>query len=277
MGAWLNVTKLDRFFDRALLALVARGSGRTVALVSLVLYPGVGLALPLALSWSIPNLMAANLIGVTLAATVSLGWLSVQLEAKNRRNLVEWTTNLRLLSAEEFEWMVGELFRRDDWKVRETGRQDGPDGNIDLELTKGTERRIVQCKRWTAWQVGVNDVRNFGGTLLREGLRGSDGIYVTLSEFTEQARQEAQRSGMEMIDRRVLYARVEEARRSEPCPICQSPMVLGRSQHGWWFRCVSHGCSGKRDLGNEPGRAVDLLTLRPPLAELQQGENQISA
>jgi hypothetical protein len=267
---------LERFVDRAVTALVTRVSGRTVVLISLLLYPVLGLALPLALGWSTPNLVMANLVGVTFAAVISLGWLGVQLDAKDRRHLVEWTTNLRLLSAEEFEWMVGELFRRDGWKVRETGRQDAPDGNIDLELTQGSERRIVQCKRWTAWEVGVNDVRSFAGALLREGLRGSDGIFVTLSDFNDHARQEAERTGIAVVGGRELYSRVENARRPEPCPICQRPMVLARSEHGWWFRCVTNGCAGKRDLGSEPGRAVDHLTRPPPAAELLHGENLAS-
>ena len=37
-------------------------------------------------------------------------------------------------------------------------------------------------------------------------------------------------------------------------------MLLGRSSRGWWFRCVTPGCGGKRDLGRNPGRAVELLT-----------------
>lgn len=263
----------DWIWDHVLIPFVTRVPGFGVAAAALLLYPGIGLLLPLYLGWSTSWLVAMNLLGVTFAAVVGLGWLAIQLEAANRRHLVEWTTNLRLLSAEEFEWMVGELFRRGGWKVQETGRQDGPDGNIDLVLTKGNERRIVQCKRWTARWVGVNDIRTFAGTLLREGLPGTQGIFVTLSEFNEQARQEAQRTGIEIVDGRDLYARVDEARRSEPCPICKSPMVLGQSAHGWWFRCVAQGCTGKRDLGSEPGRAVDLLTQGPPARELQQAEN----
>lgn len=268
------MAKLESWLDRAITVVVTRASGRTVAILSLALYPGVGLALPLVLGWSVPNLIAANLAGVTFAALFSLGWFGVQLQAKDRRHLVEWTTNLRLLSAEEFEWMVGELFRREGWKVQETGRQGGPDGNIDLELTKPGERRIVQCKRWTAQQVGVNDIRNFGGALLREGLSGKQGTYVTLSAFNEHARHEAERIGMAVIDGRELFARVERARRSEPCPICGKPMALGRSQHGWWLRCVAPGCSGKRDLGNEPGRATELL-LQPPAFPRDRGSSAV--
>ena len=57
--------------------------------------------------------------------------------------------------------------------------------------------------------------------------------------------------------RKDLY--VPRIRRIEPCDVCQCPMILGRSQYGWWFRCVTDGCQGKRDLGREPGRAVELL------------------
>jgi Restriction endonuclease len=246
------------------MGLVTRVSGRAVAAISLLLYLGVGLALPLGLRWSVPNLIAANFVGTTFAALVSVGWLVVQLQARDRRHLVEWTTDLRLLSAEEFEWLIGELFRREGWKVREVGRQDAPDGNIDLELTKGTQRQIVQCKRWTAWLVGVDEIRAFAGTLMREGLRGSDGVYVTLSDFTEQASGEARRIGVSLINNRDLYDRVEKVRRAERCPICQAPMLLDRSLRGWWFRCVTEGCSGKLDLGNDPARAIDLLTQPPP-------------
>jgi restriction system protein len=100
--------------------------------------------LPLALQWSQLNLVSANVIGVSGAAMISVGWLIAQVQAANRRRLVEWTTNLRLLSAEEFEWLVGEVFRREGWTVRESGQQAGPDGNIDLELSKNRERRCVK-------------------------------------------------------------------------------------------------------------------------------------
>lgn len=251
-------------FDKGFDAIVSR-SGRTVALIALAFYPGVGLVLPLALGASTVHLVTANFAGVTMAAAFSLGWLAVQVEAKERRHLLEWTTNLRLLTAEEFEWLVGELFHREGWKVRHTGSQDGPDGNIDLELTMGSDRRIVQCKRWQSWQVGVDDIRSFAGTLLREKLPGSHGTFVTMSDFNVHAREEAKRLGIVLINRHELFKRVEQARRPEPCPICHAPMTLDRSSRGWWLRCVALGCSGKRDLGQEPARALELLTQGPAL------------
>lgn len=246
--------------ERNIMVVVSRISGPVAAAVSLLLYAGIGLALPLFLQWSRAGLVEANITGTALAACVSLGWLSARVEAGHRRHLIEWTTNLRLLSASEFEWLVGEVFRREGWKVRETGRSDGPDGNIDLELSRGGRREIVQCKRWVSWSVGVDEIRGFGGTLLRENLEGSAGTFVTLSDFTEQARAEARRIGMTLIDNRELFSRVEKVRRNEPCPLCEKPMILDRSSRGWWLRCVAAGCQGKRDLGSDPGRAVDLLT-----------------
>ncbi len=258
-------------FDRAIHLLVTRVPGRIVAAITLLLYPVLGLLVPLALTWSGYWLASVNFFAVMLAAFISLGWLTAQLDASRRRQLVEWTTNLRLLNAEEFEWFVGELYRRDGWTVRETGKQSRPDGNVDLVLSKAGERRLVQVKRWTAHQVGVNDIRAFAGTLLREHADGRHGDFVTLSSFTDQAAREAKTIGMTLIDGRELYRMVDAARRGDPCPICESAMRLDRSSHGWWFRCTAAGCSGKRDLGADPGRAVELLTRRAGLMESGSG------
>jgi restriction system protein len=255
------VGKADDVTERLLLGFLARSSGWTVAIVALLLYPGFGLALPLVLGLSGVDFVVVNVAGTVLAAVVSLGWLVTRVEAANRRHLVEWTTNLRLLDATEFEWLVGELFRREGWSVQETGGHGVGDGNIDLVLSRDGERRIVQCKRWTSWQVGVDEVRQLAGALLREGLPGSAGILVTLSDFTEAARIEASKTGLKLIERDELYTRVQSARHPEECDICHQPMVLDHSQHGWWFRCTTSGCKGKRDLGPEPGRAVEFLTV----------------
>src|ERR1700687_5528186 len=240
--------------------LVTHVSGWVVLVIALLFYPGLGLALPLALRWPTFALVETNLLGAVFAVVVCMGWLSAQVQAAGRRHLVEWTTNLRLLMPDEFEWLVGETFAREGWGVRETGRQEGPDGNIDLKLAKQGKNVIVQCKRWDSRLVGVDEIREFAGTLMREGLGGSNGVFVTLSGFTAAATAEAKQIGIKLINGPKLYSKIERVRHAEPCPICQQPMVLDRSSQGWWFRCVAIGCHGKRDLSNEPGRAVELLT-----------------
>jgi restriction system protein len=190
-------------------------------------------------------------------------WLAIRIQESRRRNLIEWTTDLRRLDAEEFEWLVGEVYRREGWTVEETGRQDRSDGGIDLVLRRGRERVVVQAKRWTSWQVGVDDVRAFAGALAREGLATGAGIFVTLSDFTEQARADGRQLGLTLIDNVDLYAKVEKVRKPEPCPKCGSPMLFDRSPRGWWFRCIATGCDGKRDIARDPAEAVQLLT-QPP-------------
>lgn len=227
------------------------------------MYAGIGLALPLSVRGSDVWLVLSNAIGVTWGIVVLTGWFVSRVIEANRRNLVEWTTDLRLLSSEEFEWFAGEVFRREGWVVTETGRNDAPDGNVDLELARDGKRRIVQCKRWRASPVGVDEIRMFLGTLAREHLSGGDGIYVTLSTFTRHAQEEAEAAGIELIDNRELMMRVEKVRRPEPCPICRAPMLFDRSVRGWWFRCIVTGCKGKLDVANEPGRVLDFFVQRP--------------
>lgn len=235
---------------------------RFVALLALIGWPGVGLVLPVVLKFDTGLLINANTYGTLFAASLVVAWLVVQLQARDRRHLIEWSSDLRALDAQEFEFLVGEVLRREGWTVEELGRQGGPDGNIDLEVRRGKEHRIVQAKRWTSWQVGVDDIRAFGGTLLREGKKGDAGVFVTLSDFTPQAREEAKTLGIELVDGDDLVARLEKVRKAVPCPNpdCQQPMRFGRSVHGWWFHCVAPGCTGKQDLGPEPGTVVALLT-----------------
>jgi len=256
------MSRLEDFLERILWAVVGRISGRALAALVLLLYAGGGLALPTALKWSVLGI-AANFFWTVLAGLLILIWVMQQSEAAKRRHLIEWTTDLRRLTAEEFEWLVGEVFRREGWKVQYKGRQEEPDGNVDLELTRPGQRKIVQCKRWTAWRVGVDKVREFAGTLSRERLQTSDGIFVTLSQFSQQAQDEAKTMGIALVDNCDLHSRIEKVRRVELCDICQKPMILDHSLRGWWFRCIAEGCQGKRDLGNEPGRAVEFLT-QPP-------------
>ncbi|MFI5035946.1 MAG: restriction endonuclease [Acidimicrobiales bacterium] len=253
------MSEQEDFFERTIKSFVERTSGWTVLALVLILYPGLGLLLPVLLGFSKVLLIEVNAVCVVFAMVLGVGWLGVELTASERRRLLEWTSNLRLLDSTEFEWLVGELFRREGWKVQETGQSDRPDGNIDLVLVRDGQRAIVQCKRWQSWVVGVDEIRNFAGTLLREKLPAQSGIFVTLSKFGQQARLEAKQVGIELLDSNDLLTRIEKVRRAEPCPICGSSMVLDHSVHGWWMRCISPGCKGKRDLSREPGRALDLL------------------
>src|SRR5690242_12100819 len=114
----------DWLWERVLIPFVTNVPGWTVAVVAVAFYPVVGLFLPVSAGWTGSWLVSVNFVGVFLAAFVALGWLAVQWQAASRRHLLEWTTDLRHLSSEEFEWFVGEVFRREGWDVKETGHQD---------------------------------------------------------------------------------------------------------------------------------------------------------
>jgi hypothetical protein len=250
----------DRLAEWLLSDLPKMVPGAVIAAMALIFWPGIGLLLPIWTGLSGSWFAVANIAGTVLAATLALGWLILQVKYQDRRHLLEWSTDLRLLDAEEFEWLVGEVFRREGWAIEETGRQDGPDGGVDLRLTKGAEQRIVQCKRWESWRVGPASIREFAGTLSREHLSASAGVFVTLSTYTDQARDEAKKLDLTLIDGTDLLARIEKVRRAEPCPDCGAPMVFDRSPRGWWFRCPKYpDCAGKRDLGSDVGRAAELL------------------
>ena len=158
---------------------LTRGVGRLGVwkplVLAAVMYSGIGLVLPLSVDANRSTLVALNIAGVLLGFVVILAWSLSILQASARRQLVDWTTDLQLLSSREFEWLVGELMRREGWQVTETGREGEPDGNIDLRMARGGQIRLVQCKRWESWTVGVDEVRKLGGTLMREGLSGASG------------------------------------------------------------------------------------------------------
>jgi HJR/Mrr/RecB family endonuclease len=249
--------------ERAVDWVVRHASNPVIFCLGLLLYPGIGLVLPIALGLSTLLLVLLNLAGVFFALVLVLGWTGVIFDTAQRRHLVDWTTELRHLNSTEFEWLVGEVFRREGWSVEETGGTDGSDGNVDLVLTKADSRVIVQCKRWQSWPVGVDEIRQFLGTLFREQLPVSCGIFVTQSTFTPAAWTEASSIGLELVDGPALHSRIDRVRRSEPCPRCALPMTLGKSKFGWWLRCEVPGCGGKRDLGRVPELAAELL-MNPP-------------
>jgi hypothetical protein len=197
-------------------------------------------------------------------------------EARLRRQQLQLTTDLRRLSGREFETLVHELFQREGWDVTHTGGHGQADGNIDLILRRDTHTRLVQCKQWSARDLGVDEVRKLGGTLLREGLTGADGILVTTSAFYPTATTEAQDVGIELIDGGTLVDRLHDVGASDLllrptrsdtwlCPDCTTPMTLHHSSYGWWLHCpnYSNGCKGKHDLGKDNRGVVERLVAGP--------------
>jgi hypothetical protein len=107
------VTKVEDAFERLVVAVARRASERQIFLLAGLLYGGIGLAIPLLARWPVPWLVLTNVVGTMLAFIFFLMWLALQVQTSRRRNLLEWTTDLRRLDSREFEWLVGELLRRE--------------------------------------------------------------------------------------------------------------------------------------------------------------------
>jgi len=143
---------------------------------------------------------------------------------------------LRQMSWPDFELLVGEAFRRQGYFVTERGGRQA-DGGIDLELVRGSERVIVQCKHWFNRQVPVQRVRELLGVVTAEG--ADRGILVATGGFTRDALEFAAEKPIQLVDGEALVnltrpttgpipAENSEVRTEPPpsCPTCGKPMVL---------------------------------------------------
>src|SRR5687768_11435650 len=94
----VGMDRVDEAYERLLFGIASRVSGRGLSAIVIALYGGVGLALPLALGWSVPWLVVANVLGASLAGTLILVWIVLLVQARDRRHLIEWTTEIRHLT-----------------------------------------------------------------------------------------------------------------------------------------------------------------------------------
>jgi restriction system protein len=149
------------------------------------------------------------------------------------------------LTWQQFESLVAEGFRQRGFTVTEKGGA-APDGGVDLVLTRGTERFLVQCKQWRAQQVPVTIVRELYGVMAAQHAAG--GYVVTSGRFTKDATAFAAGRNIELIDGDGLPTllrqpkKVVSASRMAPvsptespspsCPRCQEPMVARVAKRG---------------------------------------------
>ena len=131
------------------------------------------------------------------------------------------------MSWREFELLVGEAYRLQGYRVTEIGGG-GPDGGVDLVLTKGSEKFFVQCKQWKAYKVGVTTVRELYGVMAAKGAAG--GFVVTSGRFTSDAKDFAQGRNIELVDGPRLFAMIQQARSAQAKPAAaqrETPNSMG--------------------------------------------------
>jgi restriction system protein len=103
------------------------------------------------LSTTFPNFAGLFAAVLVFAAAISALHAWRKGELLNRQTSI---SSVKELPWKDFEYLVGEAYRRKGYQVQEnTGT--GPDGGIDLTLTREGERYLVQCKNWKTKSVGV--------------------------------------------------------------------------------------------------------------------------
>lgn len=169
------------------------------------------------------------------------------------RNVAESPSReaLERMSWQQFERLVGEVFRRKGFVVEERGGN-GPDGGVDLVLRLGSDRYLVQCKQWKAARVGVATVRELYGVMAAEHAVG--GFVVTSGQFTDEAKRFVEGRSIELVATDTLLALVSDTAdhdinraiqmdQTPECPSCGAPMVRRMARKGGRIGEEFWGCS----------------------------------
>ena len=114
--------------------------------------------------------------------------------------------DLYALDPLEFERLVGTVFTALGYDVSVTKRS-GDEG-IDLELHRGDERSLAQCKRYRG-TVGQPEIRDFYGVLTHEN--AARGYFVTTGQFSLAASTWAQGKQLALTDGVDLISALENA------------------------------------------------------------------
>jgi len=160
----------------------------------------------------------AHAVALPVAALVLCLWLLAEIVKWQRRGLLDGQSgidSIRDLSWQEFEYLVGEAYRRQGYVVQETGSPSG-DGGIDLSLSRGPERVLVQCKQWQTRRVGVKPVRELYGVMVSE--RASRAILITSGSFTPEARRFAAKNAVVLIEGPELAQMVSTVKTTRSSP-----------------------------------------------------------
>lgn len=110
------------------------------------------------------------------------------------------------LSPTEFERVVGDLFKALGYEVSIT-RQVGDEG-VDLNLIRGDERSLAQCKRYRG-TVGQPLIRDFYGAVVHE--RAARGYLVTTGLYSVAAQTWAAGKNLVLVDGVDLAAALNNA------------------------------------------------------------------
>lgn len=216
-----------------------------------------------------PAVAKGSLTGIIALGLLALSALSALRSWKNRQMLEQQTSidSIRQLPWKSFEDLLGEVYRRQGYKVEET-LGGGADGGVDLVLRKSGHVILVKCKRWKGKPVPVQTVRELYGVL--HDREASAAKLVATARFTPEAIVFAEGKPIELVDSNALLEllrgvqtsgkipaslpRQEKGHLAPACPRCGSEMVIKEARRGsnagssFWGCPNFPDCRGTREL-----------------------------
>jgi HJR/Mrr/RecB family endonuclease len=158
------------------------------------------------------------------------------------QSTAELLERLRAIDWFQFEKIVALAYEKLGYTVTRRGGAN-PDGGIDLVIERDGETAAVQCKQWKTWNVGVKAVREFLGALTDAGIQ--KGIFITIRGYTGDAKQLAEKHGIEIVNEAGLAELLESTDAKSDsevldllldtrkfCPKCECEMVLRTATKG---------------------------------------------
>jgi restriction system protein len=152
----------------------------------------------------------------------------------------------------QFEKLIELIYRQRGFEVTRIGGAN-PDGGVDLVVKTSKENFAIQCKHWRNWKVGVKNIREFIGAL--KDINVQKGIFITLFGYTGEAKQLADKHGIQILNESDLVKMLEDsglkyskeisalfADTRKFCPKCEREMVLrtGRLKGTKFWGCSTY-------------------------------------
>ncbi len=169
-------------------------------------------------------------------------------------------TNWSLIMLQEIEWKRFEDLSMAYYLekgVLAKATSLGVDGGINIKLYQdGAENptSLVQCKAWSAKQVGIKEIRAFLGVLTHEKI--AKGFFMISGEFTNDAKEIAKANKINLINGEMflfMIMRLPEVSQNKlfelaiagdyktpSCSVCGIKMVNRRGKRGVFWGCVNY-------------------------------------
>ena len=118
-------------------------------------------------------------------------------------------SDLKRMDPFKFETYVAKLYKSMGYSVQQTKRTG--DGGKDIVATKDGQTYYIECKRYSR-PISSNKMRDFVGACVLGG-KEVKGIYVTTSDFTNDAKSAAKRIGIQMVDGNKLMNMIKSSQK----------------------------------------------------------------